>query len=84
MYVPIHTIIVRDIFNTGKRKPKSRANELAERKLRIAKQMHVTDDRITWLWQSKYLLCFDFQFRCRFNETVLTFIIYFRLYDVSV
>lgn len=58
MYVHMHTIIMRDIFNTGKRKPKSRANELAERTLRTAEQLHVTDDGLTWLWQSKYLSVF--------------------------
>jgi len=58
MYVHIHTIIMRDIFNTDKRKPKSRANELAERTLRTAKQLHVTDDGLTCLWQSKYLSVF--------------------------
>ena len=44
MYVHIHTIILGVIFNTWKHKSMSRANELAERTLRIAKLMHVTGD----------------------------------------
>jgi hypothetical protein len=58
MYVHlVHTIILRDIFNTGKHNSKSRANEMADRTLRIAKQMHVTDDGLT-SFQSKYLYVF--------------------------